>query len=154
MLSLMSLFRVLLQLNLAGNWLCGMDGRGEGTYTAEGIKALADAVAVNASLTNLNLESNDLVYGETGYVKANTVQGSSFNEGDKVIYQGREMIVSQGKDSDGDIYIKMKPVAPDLSGVKALADAILVNASLTQVLAFCQHHLTHASEHSLLRCIR
>ena len=125
---------------------------GENRIDPEGARSLADALKVNASLTNLNLASNNLGDGETGYVKANTVQGSSFNEGDKVIYQGREMIVSKGKDSDGDI--KMKPVAPDLSGVQALADAILVNASLTQVLAFCQHPLTHPSEHSLLQRVR
>ena len=35
-----------------------------------------------------------------------------------------------------------------------IASLIGVNASLTQVLAFCQHHLTHPSEHFLLRCIR
>ena len=39
-------------------------------------------------------------------------------------------------------------------GAKSLADALKVNASLTQVLAFCQHPLTHPSEHSLLRCLR
>ena len=111
----------LLQLDLSSNQLCGLNWKGEGTYTAEGIKALTDAVSVSASLTSLNLSSNNLGDGETEYVKVNTVQGSSFNEGDRVIYQGREMIVSMGKDSDGDI--KMKPVAPDLSGVKALADA-------------------------------
>ena len=60
MLSLMSLFRVLLQLNLARNQLCGVDSWGSGTYTAEGIKALADAVAVNASLTQLDLSDNQL----------------------------------------------------------------------------------------------
>ena len=49
----MFLFCVLLQLNLAGNQLCGLDILGMGTYTAEGIKALADAVAVNASMTKM-----------------------------------------------------------------------------------------------------
>ena len=49
----MFLFCVLLQLNLAGNQLCGLDIQGMGTYTAEGIKALADAVAVSASLTQV-----------------------------------------------------------------------------------------------------
>ena len=96
-----------------------------------GAKALAEALPFNASLTNLNLTSNNLGDGETGYVKADTVQGSSFDVGDKVIYQGREMIVSEGKDSGGDI--RMKPVAPDVSGVKALADALLVNTSLTNL---------------------
>ena len=65
--------------------------------------------------------------GETDYVKATKVQGSSFNVGDKVVYKGREMVVSQGKDSDGD----MKMV--DMSGVKALADSLAANSSLTSV---------------------
>ena len=44
------------QLNLCYNRLCGVwddnDGQGlKGTYTAEGINALADALRVNASLT-------------------------------------------------------------------------------------------------------
>ena len=47
--------------------------------------------------------------------------------GDKVMYEGREMTISKGKDSDGDI--KMI----DLSGVKALADGIAVSHSLTSV---------------------
>ena len=47
------------------------------------------------------------------YVKADLVQGTSFEVGDKVTYKGCEMIVSKGKDSDGEI--KMI----NLSGVKA-----------------------------------
>ena len=42
------------QLNLAGNELCGLNYRGEGTYTVEGITAIAGALRVNASLTNLS----------------------------------------------------------------------------------------------------
>ena len=45
------------QINLAGNNLCGIYtdsyGRIRGTYTAEGIKAIADSIAVTASLTYL-----------------------------------------------------------------------------------------------------
>ena len=98
-----------------------------------GAKALAEALPFNASLTNLNLTSNNLGDGETGYVKADTVSSyvTKTYVGSKVIYQGREMIVSKGKNRDGDI--KMKPVACDLSGVKALADALLVNTSLTNL---------------------
>ena len=42
------------QLNLSNNQLCGLDAFGRGTYTAEGVKAIADALGVNASLTNLS----------------------------------------------------------------------------------------------------
>ena len=44
------------QLNLSGNQLCGIDVFGNGTYTTEGIIALADALKVTASLTELNLD--------------------------------------------------------------------------------------------------
>ena len=91
---------------------------------------MAPAIAVCASLTSLNLAENNLG-GETGYVNVNMVQGSSFNVGDKVIFQGREMIVSKGKDSDGEI--KMKPV-DWLLGINAIADALKVTASLTKIL--------------------
>ena len=39
------------QLNLASNQLCGVSTGGFGTYTAEGIKAIAQALSVNAELT-------------------------------------------------------------------------------------------------------
>ena len=44
----------LLQLDLSHNQLCGIDQRGRGTYTAEGIKAFANAVSVSASLTEVS----------------------------------------------------------------------------------------------------
>ena len=50
-------------------------------------------------------------------MKADQVQGTSFEVGDKVLYEGREML-SQKARQHGDI--KMV----DLSGVKALADGI------------------------------
>eukprot|EP00964_Phaeocystis_antarctica_P039982 scaffold22842_cov65-Phaeocystis_antarctica.AAC.1 len=40
---------------------------------------------------------------ETSYVKKSKVQGSSFEVGAKVTYEGREMTVSMAPDSDGDI---------------------------------------------------
>ena len=94
----------------------------------DGAKAVAALCAVAGSLTSIDLSSNNLtgVGTETDYVKASEVQGSSFNVGDEVTYKGQKMIVSKGKDSDGDI--KMKTVA-DLSGITALADAL--RASLT-----------------------
>ena len=104
---------------------------------AEGAAALAPALAANVSLTSLNLSSNNLCsVTETGYIKASQVQGSSFNEGDKVVYQGKEMIVSKAKDGDGDIkmtgnrWIRMTNL-PDMTGLNALADAFHVNGSLT-----------------------
>ena len=113
-------------MNLSENELCGLSIFGHGTYNVDGITAIADALRVTASLTSLNLASNNIA-GETGYVKVSEVQGSSFEKGDTVVYKGQEMIISQGKDSDGDI--KMI----DMSGIKAIADALRVSASLTSV---------------------
>jgi hypothetical protein len=49
------------QLDLSSNELCGLDlYDGQGTYTAEGITAIADALRVNGGLTSLNLSSNDI----------------------------------------------------------------------------------------------
>jgi len=43
------------QLDLSGNTLCGINHyTGAGTYTAEGIKAIADALKGNASLTKIS----------------------------------------------------------------------------------------------------
>jgi hypothetical protein len=54
-----------LQLDLSHNELCGLNYRGEGTYTAEGITAIANALKVTASLTRLDVRS-DTSLGEEG----------------------------------------------------------------------------------------
>jgi hypothetical protein len=41
------------QINLSRNQLCGYDVWGAGTYTPEGIKAIADAIGVSGSLTQV-----------------------------------------------------------------------------------------------------
>ena len=43
----------LTSLNLGHNQLCGLDQFGQGTYTAEGITAIADALRVNGALTKI-----------------------------------------------------------------------------------------------------
>ena len=70
-----------------------------------------------------SLGSNALV-GLTDYVNKSEVQGSSFEVGAKVTYQGREMTVSKAPDSDGDI--KMF----DPSGLIALAASLPTCKSL------------------------
>ena len=62
------------QLNLASNKLCGLDYYGRGTYTAEGITALADALGVNGSLTSLDVRFNGLD-GEGKDVICKAVEG-------------------------------------------------------------------------------
>ena len=44
--------------------LCGIAPWGKGVYNADGIKAIADSIAVTASLTSINLFSNEI--GEEG----------------------------------------------------------------------------------------
>ena len=48
-------------MDLSDNQLCGLDSYGRGTYSSEGIKAIADALRVSASLTEC-----DLVYNQIG----------------------------------------------------------------------------------------
>jgi hypothetical protein len=43
----------LTSLDLSYNQLCGLDWNGQGTYTAEGITAIADALRVNGGLTKI-----------------------------------------------------------------------------------------------------
>jgi hypothetical protein len=52
---------VLTSLDLCRNELCSVrDADGRDTYTAEGIKAVADALRVNPSSASLNLSNNDI----------------------------------------------------------------------------------------------
>ena len=64
-----------------------------------------------------SLADNNLA-GKTGYINKSKVQGSSFEVGAKVTYEGREMTVIKAPDSDGDIMMV------DMSGVFALAAAL------------------------------
>ena len=65
------------QLDLSGNALCGVHPYIDAcTYTAEGIKAIADALKGNASLTRLDVRYNTL--GEEGTAVLRTaVEGRS-----------------------------------------------------------------------------
>ena len=80
----------------------------------------------------MNLASNNLV-SETDYVKATKVQGASFNVGDKVIYEGREMTVSERETVYGRVMKHGDFNMVNLSGVIALADALRVCTSITEV---------------------
>ena len=93
-----------------------------------------------------SLARNNLV-AETDYVNKSEVQGSSFEVGAEVTYEGRKMTVSQAPDSDGDI--KMM----DLSSVMALA-ASLPECGLTSLECaapkcspLCQRPLTLLPSH-------
>ena len=88
-----------------------------------------------------SLARNSLV-DEWG-VNKSEVQGSSFEVGAKVTYEGREMTVSQAPDSDGHM------TTMDLSGVMALAASLpecgltsLECAAAPKCSPFCQRPLT------------
>ena len=49
-----------LQLDISVNQLCGLDLLGRGTYSAEGIHAIADALRVCSSLTAADVRFNVL----------------------------------------------------------------------------------------------
>ena len=93
-----------------------------------------------------SLAKNSLV-DETGHIDKSEVQGSSFEVGAKVTYEGREMTVSQAPDSDGHMTMM------DLSGVMALA-ASLPECGLTSLecaapkcLPLCQRPMTRLLSH-------
>ena len=71
--------------------------------------------------------SDNRLANETRYVKKSKVEGSSFEVGAKVMYEGREMTVSMAPDSDGDIKIV------DSSGIMALAASLPECKSLTSL---------------------
>ena len=70
--------------------------------------------------------SGNNIGGGTGWIKASEVEGESKEVGSKVIYQGREMVVSVGVDSDGEL----KLVDVVQTGVLAIAKALEVNGVL------------------------
>jgi hypothetical protein len=57
----------LTSLDLSNNLLCGVTLFGGGTYTAEGITAIAEALCVNGGLTSINLSDNQLCGVWTDY---------------------------------------------------------------------------------------
>ena len=65
------------QLDLSSNQLCGLDGYGRGTYTAEGITAIADALKVTASLTRLDVRYNYSMGDEGKAVLRKAAEGHS-----------------------------------------------------------------------------
>ena len=51
---------VVVQVDLSQNRLCGLDLRQGGTYNADGIKAIAEAITVSPSITVVDLRYNGL----------------------------------------------------------------------------------------------
>ena len=74
-------------------------------------------------VTTLDLSSNNLG-GQSSYIKKSKLSGETFKLGDRVLWMGREVVVSVEEDSDGDLKVS------DLSGITALASALTFNAKV------------------------
>jgi hypothetical protein len=113
-------FPIVFQLNISNNRLCGLDEDGRGTYTAEGITAIADALCVNGALTSLDLSSNQLCgldrYGPGTY----TAEGITAIA-DALRVNGALMIINVSWNNFG----------PE--GAKVFADVLRVNGGLTSI---------------------
>jgi len=122
-------------LDLANNQLCGLDYMyGEGTYDASGITALAEALKVNAVLTDLNLADNNLtnngkdmtgIHAIAEALKSGTAVLTSLDLSSNSIGGHYE---DDGYDSDEDEMQRL--FVPEMSGITALASALRVNVVL------------------------
>ena len=144
----------LTSLNLFNNQLCGLDDYGIGTYTAEGITAISDAMRVNGLLTALDLSSNyltdegvsavceaiqsnketkltslNLGDNEIGPVGANAVAAMVVVTGSLTsINLSKNKLCGVWTDDDGE-----QQGTYTAEGITAIADALRVNGGLTEV---------------------
>ncbi len=112
----------LTSLDLSCNSLCRVNILGRGSYTAEGITAIAEALRVNGSLTECNLRANSIgAEGAKQLADALRVNGvlTSLNLSSNDI---------GGYWDDDQKTCVFTPVGP-----KAIADALLVNGGLTKM---------------------
>jgi hypothetical protein len=151
------------QLDISNNLLCGIDKDGNayddpygGTYIAEGITAIADALRVNGGLTSVKLRGNKL--GEEGWGaifaaicsnKDSKIMSMDVSDEDigpagvKLIAEVLRTSVTGRLTSLGLSSNQLCGVDPygegtyTAEGITAIADALRVHGSLTQVLAFC-----------------
>jgi hypothetical protein len=74
---------MILQLNLSDNHMCGLDRYGSGTYTAEGIIVIADALRVNGALTRVDVRRNNIAGDGAAQLSAavlGNIKIKTFNE--------------------------------------------------------------------------
>ena len=100
----------LTSLDLSNNALCGMTIHG-GTYTAEGITAIADALRVNGALTELSIYCNHV--------------------GDKGVRAICEAIQSNKETKLTSLNFKNNDIGP--VGANAVAAMVAVTGSLTKI---------------------
>jgi len=118
----------LTSLNLSCNQLC-VDYHGEGTYTTEGITAIADAMRVNGALTTVWTSAHDslslLRLPDLSLVCVPLA--SQFDLSNNMIGGHYE---DDGYGGDGDSQYKF---VADPEGVQAIAGALRVNGALTKI---------------------
>eukprot|EP00900_Chrysochromulina_parva_P006654 jgi/Chrpa1/15990/Chrysochromulina_OHIO_Genome00024039-RA len=135
----------LTSINLSTIQLCGLDCHGKGTYTAEGITAIADAMRVNGALTKLSLANNML--GEEGTkaickaLEQNTTlkqldisgdwQGSNIGGTAGAKHVAKMLGVNGGLTSINLSGNHLTNYGTDMTGIKELAAALGVNGGLT-----------------------
>jgi hypothetical protein len=140
----------LTSLDLSGNQLCGLDHNGRGTYTAEGITAIADALRVNGGLTKISLARNNLEEEGTKAICEALEQNTTLKELD---ISGHREYSNIGGSAGAKHVAKMVRVNGALTsivlsynqlcglnwegrtaeGITAIADALRVNGALTSI---------------------
>jgi Ran GTPase-activating protein (RanGAP) involved in mRNA processing and transport len=133
----------LTSLDLSNNSLCGVNVY-RGTYTAEGITAIADALRVNGALTSVKLWGNML--GDEGWgaifaaicgnkdSKIVSMDGSSENIGPAglmLIAKALHSSVTGALTSVDLSENHLTNCGRDMTGIAAIADALCVNGALT-----------------------
>ena len=102
------------QLDLSNNQLCGYKN-GSSAFTAVAASAIAEALHASTSLTTLNLSDNNLL--GLVYVAGRDLDGgSALQVGATVEHNGKQMVVVQEKDSEGDVEIGTMEALNELAG--------------------------------------
>ena len=111
--------------------------------------AVAAALAHCSSLTSLRLSSNNLGDGESGFLPVGAVEGGPIEVGASVTHLGRAVVVTHWDGTE----VKVRPLTPDLSGLDALARAMLASRSLTSV-DLAENQLGSGGAALLAECLR
>ena len=107
---------MVLQLDLSNNQLCGLNNLGSGTYTAEGITAIVDALRVNGGLTALDLSFNNLM--------------------DEGVSEVCDAIQNNKETKLASLNFERNRIGP--VGANAVAAMVAVTGALTEVCETCQ----------------
>ncbi len=153
----------LTSLDLSSNQLCGVDCYGRGTYSAEGITAIADALRINGALTKLLLAQNFLKEAGTKAICEALEQNTTLKEldisgGDRSSNTGgsagakhvAEMVRVNGALTSINLSDNhLTDGGRDMSGIKELAAALGVNGGLTECNLRLNYNMGEAGEASI-----